>query len=520
MTLLVRRFLGDYVRNPANLLFLVLVPVVFVMVAASTMADAARLLGGAGGGSGIETVTAGWAAGFLAAIAMYFQVSAARNTDRRLVLSGLSRTGLVTARMATGAMLAALASAAALLALAVRTGIDDPVRVAVGTLMFAVIYLAFGAIVGATIPNPVNGTVILLFIWIIDVFFGPTLSASTSTMTRALPTHFVSLWTVDLPPGHGGLSELTWSLIWTVTALVVAFAVVARTSSIARPRRISTAHRSTWHQLRTGLRMGWHDWRRTPVLWILLAVVPAVFIWLSDLVTPHGSTPIALVENGVKFVGMVDPAHMHAGTMAPMAVASLAALAGIFIVLDARSADQRLALAGQRVGVVLATRLGMVMLAAAVATAVSAAVAATVFEPHQWVEYAAALVLAAMTYALIGVLIGPILGRVIGAFMAFLIPFLDMGIGQSPMLQGEPANWARYLPGYGSIRMLIDGGLTSTFDELGSLILAIGWIAGLLLAAVVLFWSTAAGPATRKSKPLDRAHASSQGSRHATSSPR
>lgn len=29
---------------------------------------------------------AGWTAGFLAAIAMYFQVSAARNTDRRLVL--------------------------------------------------------------------------------------------------------------------------------------------------------------------------------------------------------------------------------------------------------------------------------------------------------------------------------------------------------------------------------------------------------------------------------------------------
>ncbi|WP_310527353.1 hypothetical protein [Nocardioides sp.] len=71
---------------------------------------------------------------------------------------------------------------------------------------------------------------------------------------------------------------------------------------------------------------------------------------------------------------MVDPAEMHAGTMAPMAVASLAALVGLFVVLDARAADRRLALASQRPTVLLATRLAMVITAAAVATAVSVAV--------------------------------------------------------------------------------------------------------------------------------------------------
>ena len=44
--LLVRRFLADYRRNPVNLLIVVLVPVVFVVVAAGPMADAAKLLGG------------------------------------------------------------------------------------------------------------------------------------------------------------------------------------------------------------------------------------------------------------------------------------------------------------------------------------------------------------------------------------------------------------------------------------------------------------------------------------------
>lgn len=489
-TLLVHRFLSDYVRNRANLLFLVLVPIVFVVVAAKTMADAARLLGGAGGGASVETVTAGWTAGFLTGTAMYFQVSAARNTDRRLVLSGLSRTRLVAARMATGALLAAVASAAALVALAARTGIDDPLRVTVGTLMFAVIYLAFGAIVGATIPDAVNGTVVIMFIWILDVFFGPTLSSSESLLTRLLPTHFVSLWTVNLPSGHGGPSELAWSLLWTTTALVVAFIVVARTSSVRRSHTRKSAP-SAVVQLRTGLKMGWHDWRRTPALWVLLAVVPAVFIWLSDAVTPHGSTPITLREDGVRFTDMVDPAHIHAGTMAPVSVASLAALAGVFIVLDARSADQRLVLAGQHLWVLLVTRLGMVLTAAGLATAVSLAVTATVFGPHQWWRYITASAFIAATFGLIGVLLGSIFGRVSGVFMAFLIPFLDLGIGQSPMLRGEPASWARYLPGYGSTRMLIDGALTGGFDEPSSLLIASAWLAGLVLAAVVLFRRTA-----------------------------
>lgn len=439
-TLLVHRFLSDYVRNRANLLFLALVPIVFVMVAAGTLTDASRLLGGAGNGSSIETVTAGWTAGFLTAIAMYFQVSAARNTDRRLVLSGLSGIRLVTARMTAGALLAAVASAAALVALAARTGIDDPLRVTAGTLMFAVIYLAFGAIVGATVPNAVNGTVLLMFVWIIDVFFGPTLISSESVLTRLLPTHFVSLWTVNLPSGHGGLSELAWSLLWTTTALAAAFIVVVRTSSVSRRRNAQKSVPSALTQLRTGLKMGWHDWRRTPVLWLLLAVVPAVFIWLADAVTPNGTTPITLRENGVRFTDMVDPAHIHAATMAPVSVASLAALAGVFIVLDARSADQRLALAGQRIWVLLATRLGMVLTAAGLATTISVAVTATVFDAHQWGLHITANAFIAVTYALIGVLLGPIFGRVSGVFMAFLIPFLDLGIGQSPMLQGEPAS--------------------------------------------------------------------------------
>jgi hypothetical protein len=485
--LLVRRFLADYARTPVNLLMLVLIPVVFVLVAAAPLADAAKLLGGAGGGPPVETATAGWAAGFLAGLAMYFQVSAARDTDRRLILAGIGTGRLVAGRLVTGLVLAALASMAALLTLAVGEGIDAPVRVAAGTLMFAVIYLAIGAVVGATVRDPVNGTVLIMFVWIIDVFFGPTLSSADRVFTRALPTHFTSLWMVDLPSRHGGrLGDLGWSLAWTVGALAVGYAVVARAARVARTERKDRPGTSG-DQFAATLRAAWRDSRRNPVLWALLAVVPAVFILLSDAITPHGATRVLVVENGRRLSRAFDPAHIHAGTMAPSAIASLAALIGIFAVLGARSGDQRLTLAGIRPVVLLGARIAVVAASALVATGFSLAVTATVFDAHNWPVYAVGNALLAVTYAMLGVLIGPVFGRVAGVFVAFLIPFLDLGILQSPMLRQEPADWAAWLPGYGATRVVMDGALTTGFDGTRPLLAGLAWMVGLTIAATVLF---------------------------------
>ncbi|HEY3338237.1 MAG TPA: ABC transporter permease, partial [Propionicimonas sp.] len=388
--LLVRRFLGDAARNRVNLVLLAVVPVAFVAVAAASLADAARLLGGRGGGVGFQSVTAGWAAAFLAGVAMYFQVSVSRASDRRLVLAGLQSRQLVSARLVTGGALAVLASAAALITLALGQGIADAPRVIIGTLLFAIVYVAVGAVVGATVKNPVNGTMVVLFVWIVDVFFGPTMTGSTFALTRALPTHFISLWTVGTPSGHGGPGELAWSLTWVVASVAAAFITLSLTSATARQPSPAREPGSAGDQLRVGLRMSWREWRRNPAVWALLAVVPTVFIWLSDRVTPPGLTPITLREDGRRFLQLVDPAQMHAGTMAPIAVGSLAALAGMFIASDTRSADRRRALAGQRSAVIVATRLSTVLLAALVSTVVSLAVAATVFDPEQWGWYAAA----------------------------------------------------------------------------------------------------------------------------------
>ena len=490
----VRRFLADYARNPVNLLMLMIVPAVFVVAAAGYLVDAAKLLSDAGGDApSVATATAGWAAAFLAGIAMYFQVSAARDADRGLVVAGLPAGRLVAARLAAGLALALLASAVALVALQVRTGIDEPARVIVGTVMFAVIYLGIGATVGALVRNPVNGTVLILFVWILDIFFGPSMGVGTKPWTRALPTHFVTLWMVDRPSGHGGrLGDFGIAGAWTLGALALAFTVVIATARVVRGRRRSWRARpgSIRDQLIAGTRMGWRDWRRNPVLWLLLAAVPSVFILLAEATTPHRPIAIAATENGVRAPHVVDLFDVHAGLMAPIAIAALATLAGLFVVLDTGPGDRRIALAGLRPGVAFGARLAVVGLAAALATGVSLAVTATMFTARQWGWYIAANALIAATYALLGMLLAPLFGRVGGVFIAFLVPFLDIGMGQSPMLRGEPAGWARYAPGYGGYRVLIDAVLTGDFDQTRALLIATGWLAALAVAATLLFRRT------------------------------
>ncbi|MFE6511520.1 ABC transporter permease [Nocardioides sp. NPDC057767] len=488
-----RGFLRDYARNSTNLVVLVLVPVVFVLVAADSLADAARLLGG--DGTALEQATAGWAAGFLAAVAMYFQVSAARDADRRLLLCGARPRTLVVARLLTGAILAVVASAVSLAVLALRQPLDHPGRLIIGTTMFALVYLGIGAAVGAIARDPVNGTVVVLFVWILDVFFGPTLSSSDSAVTRLLPTHFISLWVADTPSGHAAwLGDVGISVAWVAVSLGGSALLIARTSAVGRGnrrRRHGAGARSD--QYGRSLGMGMRELIRNPAMWALLALVPAVFIVLSDVITPHGHTGIAVRENGRLVVRMFDPAEIHAGTMAPISVASLAMLVGLFTILATGETDRRLCLAGLRPGVLLAVRLTTIGAAVLVAAAVSLAVVAAVFSPADWPVYALGNVLVAGTYALVGVLVGPIFGRVSGVFIAFLLPFLDVGISQSPMLSAQPDPWARWLPAYGGTRLVLDGALTSSFDELAPLLYAVIWLLALSVLTSLLWWRTNAG---------------------------
>ncbi len=527
--LLARRALLDYARRPLNLVLLFAVPIVLVMVWGGTLADFSKLLGGAADRGQIEAATAGWAAAALAGLAGFFQVTGSRAADRRLAAAGQRTAPVVAGRLLASCGLAALASAAGLLALGARAGIMNPPRAIAATLLVALIYLSLGVLVGTVVGSDMNGALLITLAWMLDVFFGPTLGAGSNALTRLFPLHFPTLILTGQASGHAGpLGDLGWSLAWAVGLSALA---VARLSATTRPtptnphavtatirptpaplRRVDVATRPTrptprpvpvvrWPatgpavarpattaaRLVAALRAGMREYRRNRVLWALLIVVPAVFIGLAIAVTPDKLGPVALVDGARHYTAMLSEQRMRAATMVPVTSAFLAGLTGLFVVTGSAGGDKRLVLAGFRPWEVLAGRLGVIGAATVLATGIAVGVSGAWFPPRQWAVFAAANLLIALTYALIGVLVGPFTGRLGGLYLILLLAFIDVGLGQSIMFGAGAPTWGAFLPARGASRVMIDGAFTTRFDEVSSLLLGLVWLAALTAATTVVF---------------------------------
>ena len=489
---LTARYLAEYARRPLNLALLVIVPVIFVAVAADALADFADALGVSAQAASVEAVAAGWAAAFLAGVAGFFHVTGSHTTDRRLAAAGAGTARVVAARLASAMLLALLAAAGALGALWMATGVEDLPRAAGATAMFALIYLAIGAIVGALVRSEVNGSLLIIFAWLLDVFLSPAMSGTDVMVVRLFPTHFPAQVMLDAASGHAGaLGDVGLSVAWTLGALTVGTLLLLRAVRPSDGRRVR-GRVGSWARLASGLRYGFREYRRNLALWALLVAVPVVFITLSFAITPDDPAAVELTEAGVTTTQTLSMIDVHGAIMLPIAVAFLAGLAGLFVMLGSAEGDRRLTLAGFRTGEVLAARLGVIGFAALLTTAVGVAVTAVDFTPQAWAPFAAAALLVAVTYAMIGVLVGSLFGRLGGLYVMFLLPFLDVGLAQNLMFDAAPPDWAQLMPAHGAVRMLVDGAFTQTFDTTGALLLGLGWLAGLTLVAATVFHRLAA----------------------------
>lgn len=491
-TRLIRDYLLEYARRPLNLVLLLAVPVLFVTVAADALTDFADALGAQGTATAVETVAAGWAAAFLAGVAGFFHVTGSHTADRRLAAAGAGSTTVVAARLASALVLAAVAGGGALVALWAATGIHDVPRAVGGTAMFAVTYLGLGTMVGALVRSEVNGSLLLIFVWLLDVFLGPAMAGSEVVATRLFPTHFPTQIMLDIASGHAGvLGDLGLGLVWTVGATVAAGLLLWRAVRPATAGR-RRAHRGAWARLVAGLRFGLREHRRNVALWALLVVVPVVFISLSIAVTPDDPAPVELTENGMTSIRTLSMIDVHGATMVPITVGFLAGLAGMFVMLGSSDGDRRLVLAGFRTREVLAARFGVIGGAALLSSAVALGVTAVDFTPQAWAWFGTSTLLVALTYGMIGVLVGSLVGRLGGLYLMFLLPFLDIGLAQNVMFDAAPPAWGRFMPAHGAVSVLVDGAFTSTFDTAGSLLLAALWLGGITLAAAVVFHRLAA----------------------------
>ena len=169
-------FTREQVRTPFTVALLVGVPVVFVVSAAGVLHDFARALGGSLAGDAAVGLSAGWAAAFLSGALGFFAASSSRGADRRLALAGLGPARVALSRIVASIALATIAAAAAFAALELRSGIAHPWHAALAVLAFGWLYLGVGVLVGSIVTGPLEGSLIVVFIFMLDVFSGPGMS--------------------------------------------------------------------------------------------------------------------------------------------------------------------------------------------------------------------------------------------------------------------------------------------------------------------------------------------------------
>jgi hypothetical protein len=207
----------EQLRAPFTLVLLIAVPAVFVGASAGVLSDFARALGGGLAGDAASALAAGWAAAFIAGTLGFFQAASSRAADRGLVLVGAGPARVAASRIGASLMLAGVAAAAAFIALQVRAGVAHPWHAAVAVLAFALIYLAVGVTVGSLITAPLEGSLAVAFVFLLDVFSGPGMAeqAAPYSVSRKAADILIS----------AGLGESSSISDWAKLAVVVAVAL-------------------------------------------------------------------------------------------------------------------------------------------------------------------------------------------------------------------------------------------------------------------------------------------------------
>jgi hypothetical protein len=226
-------FIREHLRAPLTLVLVVWIPAFFVLIFASVLGDFAKALGGTLATQSATAISAGWAAAFLAGTLAFFQVSSSRGADRRLSAAGFGPWRVAVARIAAALVIGVTVSAIAFLTLWLRSGIGHPLHAAVAIASFAVIYIGLGALIGAFVRPPLEGSLLVVLLFSLDAFSSPEMTSGGAfawTPTRDAAKLLIAAGGGQGSPGADWLGMAAVALGALAVALG-AFWLAARTRS-------------------------------------------------------------------------------------------------------------------------------------------------------------------------------------------------------------------------------------------------------------------------------------------------
>jgi len=224
-------FTREQLRAPLTLVLLVAIPAFFVLIFAGVLGDFSEALGGTLAARSATAISAGWAGAFLSGTLAFFQVASSRGADRRLAAAGLGAVRVALSRITAAVLLGAAVSAVAFVTLWLRSGIGHPLHAAAAILAFAAIYIGIGALVGAFVAAPLEGSLLVMLVFALDAFSGPQMTGSGAGAFT--PTRDAANLLIAAGGGHGspsgdwlGVGGITFA---SLAVALGAFWLVART---------------------------------------------------------------------------------------------------------------------------------------------------------------------------------------------------------------------------------------------------------------------------------------------------
>lgn len=195
-------FVREQLRAPLTLVLLVVIPAFFVLIFAGVLGES-KALGGTLARRSATAISAGWAAAFLSGTLAFFQVASSRGADRRLSAAGLGAARVAGSRIAAAVVLGVTVSAVAFVTLWLRSGIGHPLHAAVAVFAFAAIYIGIGAIIGALVSAPLEGSLLVMLVFSVDAFSGPQMTSAGGIGAFFTPTRQAANLLIAAGGGQG-----------------------------------------------------------------------------------------------------------------------------------------------------------------------------------------------------------------------------------------------------------------------------------------------------------------------------
>ncbi len=124
-------------------------------------------------------------------------------------------------------------SAVAFGTLWLRSGIGHPFHAAVAVFSFAAIYIGVGALVGAVVAAPLEGSLLVMLVFALDAFSGPQMTSSGGRLGSFTPTRRAADLLIAAGGGHGSPGSewlgVAATAIAAIAVAIAAFWFVART---------------------------------------------------------------------------------------------------------------------------------------------------------------------------------------------------------------------------------------------------------------------------------------------------